>query len=122
MNFFYKKAVPIQDDLKEHLENNPDQYKQMEQIDMDSFSKYEGGFGQDAEDIMDDFQQPGAGGVGLTDEAGNIVGYVYGYNMTGDEIPNISKKTTNEELVNQYGVKLFKPVPEGFYKQFLNLE
>lgn len=120
----YKLAIVFQENLQNYLKQNPSQYKTMERIDESSFSKYfdETGFdfSQTAEDIEDDFSQPGASGVGITDDDGNVLGYVYGYNMTKDELP-IESKITNEELINDYGIKFYTNIPPNFAKQFKKL-
>jgi hypothetical protein len=118
-NVFHKIAIQIQDDLKSYLSNNPNQYNVIENIEEESFSKYDDySYGQDAEDIEDDFQQPGAAGVGITDDNGNVLGYVWGYNMTDDELPNLPKNTTNQEMKDQ-GVVFYTNLSEYFYKSFV---
>jgi len=119
----YKLAVEFQENLKEYLSQNPEQYQTMEQIEGESYEKYRDiyDFDQDAEDIEDDFDQPGAMGVGVTDSNGVMAGYVYGYNMTTDEMPEIDLNMSNQMLAEQYGVKFYSQVPEGFARQIYQL-
>lgn len=79
----------------------------------DSFSKYEGGYGQSAYDLKDDFKQPGNKGVGIVGDNGEILGYLYGYNMTDDELPDI-ENMSNDELQEEFGLRFFASVPENF--------
>jgi hypothetical protein len=114
----HKLAVQFQENLRQYLEQNPDQYQRMESVDRSSFEHYTESqgydFSQDAEDIADDFQQPGALGVGITDDDGSILGYVYGYNMTMDEMPPADAGISNDDLTEQFGVRLYINVSENF--------
>ena len=119
----YKLAVEFQDNLKEYLAQNPQQYQTMQGIEEGSFEKYRDiyDFDQDAEDIEDDFDQPGAMGVGVTDTDGTMAGFVYGYNMTADEMPDIDFNMSNQQLAQQYGIKFYAQTPEGFARQIYQL-
>lgn len=123
-NRLFKIAVKFQENLGDYLRQNPDQYHRMSDIEQQSFEKYKEeadyDFAQDPDDIEDDFNQPGAKGIGITDDNGNVIGYVYGYNMTDDEFdvdPDINKK----ELQSQYGVKFYTNVPDNFAEQMFYL-
>jgi len=64
----------------------PEIFKDMENIESNSFGSE---YAQDAEDIEDDFTQPGFKGFGIFDSSEKIVGYVYGYSVTNDEIESL---------------------------------
>lgn len=122
-DYIYKLAVDFQENLKEYLDQNPHQYQTMQGIEEESFEKYRDiyDFDQDAEDIEDDFTQPGAMGVGVTDSDGTMAGYVYGYNMTADEMPEIDFNLSNQELAQQYGIKFYAGAQDGFAQQIHQL-
>lgn len=124
MNRLFKLAIIFQENLSDYLKQNPNQYHRMNDIEQESFKKYREtanfDFAQDPEDIEDDFQQPGAKGVGITDDNGNIIGYVYGYNMTDDEF-EVDPDISNKELQSEYGVKFYSNVPDNFAKKMYSL-
>lgn len=118
-----KLAISFQENLADYLRNNPEQYARMGLIEQESFSKYnDPDFVQDPEDIEDDLNQPGATGVGVVNN-NQLSGYVYGYDMTDDEIEDlgINENITNKELEEQFGAKFYAPVPEYFFKQLSGL-
>jgi hypothetical protein len=120
-NKLYKIAIQFEQNLGDFLRNNPDQFQRMEQIDADSFEQYtDFDYSQSEEDLKDDFEQPGAFGTGVTDDNGNLIGYVYGYNLTHDEF-DVDKNITNDDLIEQFGVKFYMNVPPMFAKQIRNL-
>lgn len=123
MNKLLKLAISFQENLGDYLKNNPTEYGRMGLIEQESFSKYnDPSFVQDPDDIEDDFNQPGATGVGVVNN-NQLSGYVYGYDMTDDEIEDleIDENITNKELEEQFGAKFYAPVPEYFFKQLSGL-
>jgi len=113
--------VQIVENLKKFLKSNPSAYKDMYDIEQSSFEKYDFDYTQTLSDMKDDFVQPGANGVGLVSADGKLLGYIYGYNMTDDELPDVDPEATNEELKEEYGVELHADVPENFLKELIKL-
>ena len=123
MNKLLKLAISFQENLTDYLRNNPEEYARMGLIEQESFSKYDDpDFIQDPGDIEDDLNQPGATGVGVVNN-NQISGYVYGYDMTDDEIEDleIDDNISNKELEEQFGAKFYTTVPEHFFKQLKQL-
>jgi hypothetical protein len=121
INYLSKIAAKIENNLKEYLKNNPKEYLSMEEIDSKSFEKYDDyDYAQGAEDIKDDFLQVGSNGVGLLDDNGKILGYIYGYKMTPDEFPMYLDENTKNEELSQLDFKFIKQVPEFFYKDMVS--
>lgn len=78
----YKQARLEVRDLKPQVRSNPTYTDQMERIEEERFPS---DFAQDSEDIYDDTTQPGFQGVGIFDDAGDIKGHLYGYELVFED-------------------------------------
>lgn len=107
-------------DLDQFMKQNPSNFNVMEELDREAFDKYRdsiGDFAQNKYDLMNDFEQEGILGVGIEGDSGKLEGHIYGYTMTEDEFPDFDPdETTTDDLINDYGVKLYTTVPENFPK------
>lgn len=82
-NFFLREAAKVE---PINSVKNPEDLRSMEDIESESFSKYNGGmYISDSEDIEDDLEQPGATGFALRDDDNKLVGYLYGYDFVTDD-------------------------------------
>lgn len=77
-SLFFSEAVKLEPITS--ITSNED-ISDMEKIEQESFSKYQFGYADDAEEIEDDLSQPGVAGFALKDDDNKIVGYLYGYNF-----------------------------------------
>jgi hypothetical protein len=57
---------------------------QLDELEEESFSKYEQHYINDSEDIKDDMEQPGSAGFALVD-GDKVLGYLYGYDFIYDD-------------------------------------
>lgn len=81
-SFFTLAQVSVKP-MKELLEQ-PGVEGQLNELEEESFSKYEGYYVNDAEEIKDDLSQPGSEGFALVD-GDKVLGYLYGYDFIYDD-------------------------------------